>query len=439
MPDYLLEPRALVDLRGLPLSPEILDQLVDVGIATDVDLAGHSAKEAPLLFEDACRPRRRPQVPREAEEVYSAPPNLAGWVAEAQRGLPKTKSAKKDRLLLSQLLGLEPFGTLGPTKAPTQVELARATEGCSQGKLSRLLLAARVEWIHSHLSPRFVHRLARFIHREGGALPLPVLAQRFGPQLTGFDGSDAALRQVSFLIRVACETSDGDRPPVQRRVLKSGVEMIEAVEDMGRELMKLAVVADKLADSTPLPSVQRALATIEAEVERLELVAMLEAAPPPGAALPDEPAPDRSPSFLAAARLRPERPRRAIAARRGLPARPRPRGAARAPRSARSRVHAGRPCAAGARALPGRLGAPARGRAPRAACSPPLCLERAQRHVPPSRRTDHDAADFGSLPPTSPGSPLRLLAPRLDAVSLKQETHDRPPRGSGARAQLPVC
>ena len=38
VPDYLLEPRALVDLRA-PISSETLDQLVDAGIATDDEFA----------------------------------------------------------------------------------------------------------------------------------------------------------------------------------------------------------------------------------------------------------------------------------------------------------------------------------------------------------------------------------------------------------------
>lgn len=426
--DYLLEPRALLDLRGLPISAEVLDRLVDAGIATDVELARHSAAELGELFEDEAAlddVRRYLEKQRKSD---TAPPNLAGWVAEAQRGLPRAKNAKKDRTLLSQLLGLEPFGTLGPTKAPSQVELARATEGCSQGKLSRLLLAARYHWTQSHLSPRFVHRLARFLHLQGGALPLPLLAQRFGQQLTGFDGSDMALRQVSFLIRVACETSDGDRPPVRRRVLKSGVELIEAVEDMGRELMKLAAIADKLADSTPLPSVQRALATIEAEVERLDLLAMLEASPPPGAALPDEPAPDRSPSFWL--RLACDLSSRAALSRRGE-VYPRDLEPARL-------LELLGPSLA-PEFTPAELAQQVRERYPDA--STRLPDGEPLRELLARRRYVWDEANgtfrrrgepimtqrtSGPSRPTSPGSPLRLLAPRLDAASLKQEhTTDR--------------
>lgn len=293
VPDFPLEPRSLLDDPG-PLPPEMVLALAEDGITTDLELACRSAADLEPLLSGELLERAKEWMEDRRARVGASPGTLSGWVEEAKRGLPR---AKKDRALLERLLGLQRFGDLGPTAAPTQVELAKA-EGCAQAHISRRLLSARGDWIQSRLG-RLTLRLTRLLHRLGGALTLDLLARRLFEDLSPRTAPPPAptlegLRQAAFLIRVVCETASDTDPPLLRRRLRGGREVVEAVEDQWSLVAKLVERVERLGSERPLPSVQRVLAIVEDEVERQGLVSRLEATPPPELSLPDDPVPDRS-------------------------------------------------------------------------------------------------------------------------------------------------
>lgn len=297
VPDFPLEPRSLADEPG-PLPKDALARLAEEGVTTDLELASWSAADLEPFLPGELLDRVKEFLEERRARVGASPGTLTGWVEEAKRGLPKIK---KDRALLERLLGLQPFsastGPLGPTEAPTQIDLSKA-EGCSQAHISRRLLTARSTWLTSHLGG-FTRRLARLLHRLGGALTLDHFARRLVDELAPRTApilapTPEALRQAAFLIRVACETANDTDPPPLRRRLRGGREVVEAVEDQWSLVLKLVERVEGLARERPLPSVQRVLAIVEDDVERLGLVRRLDAVPPPELSLPDEPAADRS-------------------------------------------------------------------------------------------------------------------------------------------------
>lgn len=297
VPDYPLEPHLLEDKPG-PLPPEVLDQLAEAGITTDLQLASTNVADLEPLLSGELLEETREFLAERRKEIGTSPGTLAGWVQEARRAFSLAKLSKKDQSILERLLGLQPFAKLGPAQVPLQIDAAKA-EGCSQAHISRKLLSARHHWIFSPIT-QLVTRLSRFVHRLGGAVPMEHLAPRLVEELAPKSveptpTTPEMIREAAFLVRVACETSapESDSPPLRRRI-RAGREVVEAIEGQWPLVQKLVERVESLARERPLPSVQRVLAVIEDDVEKLGLVRRLEENPPPEGARRDEPPAARS-------------------------------------------------------------------------------------------------------------------------------------------------
>lgn len=253
-----LRPRLVLTQLDPGLPPAIEATLSGAGLTTTLDVAQASRRRVErLVGAEAARSLRARLEGLAAAEP--APGSLADWVRSVLGRASESDASKRIRVLV----GLDPLPGGLPDDGPAELRTApqvAAAFGIEPAHVhSSLQFLRNKRWTGSPVVTALTETLSALLEARAPAVPLEVLAHDLAVARAGPEAGPADDRLAAVLIRVALEV----RPHPVAEWRRIGARAWLARERVILEgLAALAMAADGLAATEPLPSIDAVRAAL---------------------------------------------------------------------------------------------------------------------------------------------------------------------------------
>lgn len=251
-------PRLLLEDAEVGLEAKAVERLVDAGLKTTIDAAQAPLARIEKLLGAASATALRDRLTALAA-AEPAPGSLADWARELLGRASETEANRRVRVLA----GVDPFPggreDSGLPAARTVAEVADAFAIEPAQVHSSLQFLRGKRWAESKAGVALTQALSTLLDTLPPAVPLSDLAVALARSRAERPPTDDDLRVAQGLVRVALEFRP-DPPATWRRV--GDVPWVARDSEALEALASLAVAADALAATEPLPSSEVVRATL---------------------------------------------------------------------------------------------------------------------------------------------------------------------------------